>query len=280
MKRFSIQKWKNLQKKIIKIWFFLILFSCTNILIAQKKIKIKESHGTAFISGDVSPNEAKKRALFNAKINALKSAGIVESIKSFETLFTSEFNNDYQQFYSSTIQDEIQGNILNYEIIQDTIVRKNELEFYAKVTINALVIEYKTKPDVTFDANIEGIKAVYDNGELLKFNLKSSQAFYLTIFNINDVDASVFFPNSREVSRRLSPFDYHEFPLDVQTEYALVTSEDQEMNRLIFVFTKTYIPFIKLDEDGLTNEDQIFSWIYSIMPDQRNVQYYSFTIRG
>ena len=119
----------------------------------------------------------------------MKSAGIVESIKSFETLFTSEFNNDYQQFYSSAIQDEIQGNILNYEIIQDTIVRKNELEFYAKVTINALVIEYKTKPDVTFDANIEGIKAVYDNGELLTFNVKSSQTFYLTIFNINDVDA-------------------------------------------------------------------------------------------
>lgn len=280
MKRFSIQKWKNLQKKTIKIWFFFLLFFCNNILIAQKKIKIKESYGTAFISGDVSPNEAKKRALFNAKINALKSAGIVESVKSFETLFTSEFNNDYQQFYSSAIQDEIQGNILNYEIIQDTIVRKNELEFYAEVTINALVIEYKTKSDVTFDANIEGVKAVYDNGELLKFNVKTSQTFYLTIFNINDVDATIFFPNSREISRKLSPFDYHEFPLDAQTEYALFTTEDQEINRLIFVFTKTYIPFIKMDEDGLTNEDQIFSWIYSIMPDQRNVQYYSFSIRG
>lgn len=279
MKRFLMLRWKNLQRKTIRFWIFFLLFFYSNVLIAQKKIKIKESQGTAFISGDVSPNEARKRALFSAKINALKSAGIVESIKSFETLFTSESNDDFQQFYSSAIQDEIQGNILSYEIIKDTIVQKNELEFYAEVTISALVIKYKTKPDVTFDANIEGIKAVYDNGEFLEFSVKTSQPSFLTIFNINDVETSIFFPNSREVTRELSPLDYHEFPVDNDTDYTLETSEDQEMNRLVFIFTKTYIPFIKMDKDGTTSEESIFSWIYSIMPDQRDVKYYSFVIR-
>ena len=53
----------------------------------------------------------------------------------------------------------------------------------------------------------------------------------------------------------------------------------QEMNRLLFVFTKSYIPFIKMNQEQVTDEDAIFNWIYSIMPDQRNVQYYSVIVQ-
>ena len=187
-----------MQTNKIKIVLFLLLFGA-NILTAQKIIDIQESKGIAFISGDTSPNQAKKKALNEAKINALKAAGIGENIKSFELLYSSQAGKDYQQFFSSNIQSEMQGNILSYEIIKQETIQKSELELYAEVTISASVIKYETKPDIKFDVNIEGIKAVYNNEEVLEFTINTSQLSYLTIFNITDTEASVFFPNGKYI---------------------------------------------------------------------------------
>ena len=267
-----------MQTNKIKIGLFLLLFGA-NILSAQKIIDIQESKGIAFISGDTSPNQAKKKALNEAKINALKAAGIGENIKSFELLYSSQAGKDYQQFFSSNIQSEMQGNILSYKIIKQETIQKSELELYAEVTISASVIKYETKPDIKFDVNIEGIKAVYNNEEVLEFTINTSQLSYLTIFNITDTEASVFFPNSYEKDNKLLPIKVHEFPLG-QIDYELYTDlQYQEMNRLLFVFTKSYIPFIKMNQEQVTDEDAIFNWIYSIMPDQRKVEYYSVIVQ-
>ena len=268
-----------MQKNKIKIGLFLLLLFCANILLAQKIIRIKESKGTAFITGDISPNEASIKALNNAKINALKAAGIGENIKSFELLYTSDAGKDYQQFFNTNIQSEMQGNILSFEVVKEETIRKSELELYTEITINASVIKYETKADIKFDANIQGIKGVYNNNELLKFNIKTSQLSFLTIFNITDMEASVFFPNSYETKNELPPLVSHNFP-SKSIDYILGTDlKDRETNRLLFVFTKTYIPFIKMNKDQITSESRIFNWIYSIMPDQRNVQYYSLIIQ-
>jgi hypothetical protein len=56
------------------------------------------------------------------------------------------------------------------------------------------------------------------------------------------------------------------------------TDKAQETNRLIFVFTKSPIPYLKADKDQMTLTENIFSWIYSIMPDQRKVLYFTFSI--
>jgi hypothetical protein len=89
----------------------------------------------------------------------------------------------------------------------------------------------------------------------------------------------VFFPNSYEKNNELLPLVIHNFPF-AAIDYILYTDlKDKETNRLLFVFTKTFIPFIKMDKEQITNEDAIFNWIYSIMPDQRNVQYYSVIVQ-
>lgn len=240
---------------------------------------MKDIKGTAFITGDVSPNEATKRAIAEAKINALKKAGIGENIKSYEMLYSTENNKDYQQFFSSNVQTEIQGNILSYEVVKAETLKKSDLEFYIEVTLNASVVKYETKADVTFDVNIDGIKAVYNNDALLQFSVTCSQLAYLTIFNITDTEASVFFPNPYEKNNELSPLVVHDFP-STKIDYQLHTDlQEKESNRLIFVFTKKPIPFIRMNEDLITSEEAIFNWIYSIMPDQRNVQYFSLLIQ-
>lgn len=279
MKKFLTQRWKNSEMNKTKLGVFLVLFFCSNIITAQEIIKITNSKGIAFISGDVSPNQAKKNALNDAKLNALRAAGISESVRSFQTLYENQTNKDYQQFFTNNVQSEMQGNILSYEIINEQTIQKSELELYVEITINASVVKYETLPDVNFDVDIEGIEAVYNNNDPLEFAIKTSQLSYLTIFNITDTEASVFFPNRVETANRLDPVKEYKFPLG-QIEYGLYTDlQNQEINRFVFVFTKSYIPFIKMDEELVTTEASIFNWIYSIMPDQRNVEYFNVIVK-
>lgn len=277
MKKYLIPKWKKCQKSNNLFWLLLLLFYLP--VSAQKIINVKDIKGIAFISGDISFNQAKNVALNDAKINALKAAGIVENIKSYQLLFSSQDKNDYSQFFSSDIQSEIQGAVESFVIKNQNTVKKSEIELYIEVTIDASVIKYETKPDITFDTYIEGVKAVYNNHDHLVFSVKTSQPCYVTIFNINDTEATLMYPNSYEKPFSLKATDTYNFPLG-RVDYELETSlKEKETNRLIFVFTKTAIPFIKMDKDQVTTNEAIFSWIYAIMPDQRKVEYRSLVIQ-
>jgi len=61
---------------IIKNILALLLFFTSVSLQANKEIKVEHIIGKAFVENDVSPNKARKEALNNAKIEALKKAGI------------------------------------------------------------------------------------------------------------------------------------------------------------------------------------------------------------
>jgi hypothetical protein len=247
-------------------------------LSAQKLVKVSGIKGVSYISGDVSVNQAKYSAINEAKINALKAAGIGENIKSYQLLFSSQEKNEYAQFFSSDIQSEIQGAVASYDIINQATIQKNQNELYYEVTIDASIIKYDTKPDITFDANIEGVKGVYNNLDKLAFSVKTTQNCYLTIFNINDNEATLMYPNSLEKQKLLNSNEINKFP--PQAEYELETNlKDKEFNRLIFVFTKTAVPFIKMNKEQVTTNEAIFNWIYSIMPDQRKVEYRSLVIQ-
>lgn len=278
MKIFLIQKWKKCQKGNKLLLFFILLLT-TNIISAQKVVKVKDIKGMAFITGDVSPNQAQVLALNDAKINALKAAGVGENIKSYQMLFNSQAKNEYSQFFHSDIQSEIQGAVQNYEVKKQATIQKNEIELYIEVTIDASIIKYETKPDYTFDVNIEGVKSVYNNNDNCIFSVAATQLCYLTVFDITDSESSLLYPNSYEKQIPIKAGELYKFP-NANIEYGLECKKCPETNRFIFVFTKTQIPFIKIDKDQLTNNDAIFNWIYSIMPDQRKVEYRALTIQN
>ena len=271
-------KWKKCQKSN-KLSLCFLAFLLAFQVSAQKQVKVSGIKGTAIISGDVSPNQAKLIALNDAKINALKAAGIGENIKSYQLLFSSQEKNEFSQFFSSDIQSEIQGAVSSYEITNQATVKKSDEILNIEITIDASVIKYETKPDNTFDAYIEGLKAVYNNHDKLTFTVKTTQDCYLTIFNITDVDATLMYPNNYEKQNSFNSIKVYHFPLG-QVDYSLETDlKEKESNRLIFVFTKTAVPFIKMDKDQVTTNEAIFNWIYSIMPDQRKVEYRSLVIQ-
>jgi hypothetical protein len=249
-------------------------------LIIGQSISSVSAIGSALIYGDVSPNQARIQALNDAKINALKNAGITEHISSYQLLYTTQVKNDISQLFNSDVITEMEGAVKSYEIKKERVFFKNELELVCEITIDATVIKYDTKPDPGFDIQVSGIKPIFSNNENLSFNVKTTKPGYLTVFNISDTDASVLFPNPYEKQVLCKANEACQYPV-AKINYTLHTDMKQpELNRLIFVFTKTQIPFIKFNGEQVTTKENIFSWIYSISPDQRKIEYVSLTIQN
>ena len=262
---------------LILLAFFVTSLSC----FGQKIINVKSVKGMYIGSNTETPITVKEKALNNAKVNALNKAGIAEDISSYNLLYRQGNNEDFQEIFDSQFQSEIKGAIKSYEIIDEKRSANEFGNFVIEITINAKVIKYNKNSDPSFTSKIDGIKPMYNHEDTLEFSLISSQDFYLTIFYLNDDEAGFIFPNAQADAKLDSMLfradEIYNFPIS-DSEYVLTTKKREETNRLIFVFTKEDYKFITQNTEGLTSSDEIFEWIYSISPDRRTTNHYSFTI--
>jgi hypothetical protein len=263
--------------KNITIAVLLLIVVSTSF--AQETKHIKGAKGSYLISGSVSEEDAKMKALAEAKLNALKMAGVSENIKSYDMLFKSEIGTKYEEVFVSDRQSEIRGAIKDY-----TMESKKGLDeynnFFIEVTIDANVILYKTSPDPAFSVAIDGIKQGYQNGEKLTFTVTPSINCYINIFNIYEKEASLTYPNSYEKQQFLEGGKSYTFPLNQTIDYPLEkATKEPEKNKLVFVFTKDLIPYVNFHgEDQATNFEDVSSWLFSISPDKRYSHFVSFVI--
>lgn len=260
-----------------RVYSLIVLLSFLKI--ASQETKNVSIRGSAYISGKVSPDEARKEALNDTKLNALRVAGISEQVSTYNLLFSAQNNNDFKQFFNSSTQSELQGAIKTYSITSEKTIQKNENEL--EIKINAEVIKYKTQKDPSFDVKIEGINGVYTSGQKLNFGINCTKNCFVTIFNIVDGKAClVLCPQKSKPVFELGANKKYNFPIDFDKEndYELETDKQKESNQIICVFTKTKIDFIQADKDGNTDFETMLTWIYNIPPDQRKVDYQSFFI--
>lgn len=262
----------------VSITFLLILFFEGNSF-AKELVEVNGINTEVQVVNDISPNQAKRIALNEAKIEALRKAGIAESVSSQELLFSSEINNDFKEFFSSGYQIEIRGAVQSYEITSEKLYAKDGLGgiFYS-ITINAKVVKYDTRLEASFDANVEGINAVYAEESNLKFSLRSTQDCHLIIFNIGDNATSLLFPSVYEPTFKMKALEAYEFPISEINFTMYIDTGKAETNRLVFLFTKKKYNYIKVKKDGFTSKEEMFEFIYSIPPDERNIEYLSYHI--
>jgi hypothetical protein len=263
-------------KKLAVIFSLLIISS----LIHSQEVKhIKGATGRYGITGDVSEEMAKQKALAEAKVNALKMAGVSENIKSYDMLFKSEIGSKYEEVFMSDKQSEIRGAVKDYTMQFNKGLDEFK-NFFIEVTIDADVILYKTSPDPAFNVAISGIKQGYQNGEKLKFTVNASMDCYISIFNIYEKEATLMYPNGYEKQQFMQEGKIYRFPLNDQIDYPMEKStKEPEKNKLVFVFTKDKMPYVKIhgDEQKTSFED-VSSWLFSISPDRRYSQFVSFVI--
>jgi len=254
---------------------------------AQETKKITGAKGQGIIAGKITPAEAQREALNQAKVEALRMAGVTENLQSYQTLFKSEVNNDFSEFFSSDVQAELQGAVKEFEVVKEER-RADGSVFIFEVTINATVILYDAKPDPTFNIRVEGVKGIYEEGENLTFSIFSTKDCYLHIFGITDAYTSLLYPNSIEELKMIEASKKVEFPLGNYDYPLFKSTKEPELTRVVFVFTKEPVKYLnfqkKVDPDGgfeewITNSEDIFSWVYSMMPDMRKLDYQVFTVR-
>lgn len=261
---------------------FVILCSFSGLMLnsvsGQEEKEVKGVKGEGIIVGRVSEAEARKDAINRAKIEALRKAGIAESITSYQMLFKSEVENNFTEFFSSDVQTEIQGAVRFYKIVKEER-KSNEHYFSYEVILDATVVIYDKHPDVEFNVQIGGIKSIYENGEMLSFNIVSTKDTYLHIFSIDDNVASLVYPGQYEEFRMITASNKIRFPYGADYEL-YKDGAGPVFNRLVFVFTKEKVHFLDHTGDAQeTTSEKIFSWVYGLSPDQRVVQYKTFSIR-
>jgi len=261
------------------LFVFLLFLSTTSV--AQKNTqKVYSVSGQAFINELITPKQARELALNDAKSNALRKAGIGEYIKNNLTLLSSTVGDKYDEYINTEQQSQLEGSVLDYEIINENKFINEEKLLVISITINATVMKYQTKPDVNFDVRLFGVKSIYKNRENLEFSVQPSIDCYLNFFSWVDNESSLIYPNDREKSTLLKATSISKFPVFEGIDYKLIlTQKENEKGRFIFVFTKTPMKFIQKDADQNTSPDEIISWINSIPLDQKKVFNLPFVIQ-
>lgn len=248
---------------------------------AQNTIKII-SEGNAIVTENISLNDAKKKALENAKINALKKAGLTENIQYNEVLLSESKNKDFKSFFSSTVQYEMQGAIISYTILEE----KKQTNFTThldeyQTKIEAEVIKYNEKNDPYFNVLVKGIKPAYFENEELKFNFTLSQDAYMHIFCIYENMVVKVYPNKYDSNHLFLKEKNYIFPISNAYKTLLTLEKNEiEQNRLFIIFTKKNYPlYIKNKENKAYNIEDIYQWVYKLSPFERTLYYNEFWIK-
>ncbi len=261
-----------------------ILLIVSTSVVAQESIRVTNAIGRQIIAGNLSEDEARIKAISTAKVEALRKAGVTEHIQSYEMLYKSEVGNKFEEVFMNDQFSEIRGAVKQYEVVSVDKGIDEFKNFYIEVSINADVMLYDKGKDPAFQVSIDGIKQGYQNGELLKYSVTPTQDCYLNIFNLYENNASLIFPNSYEKTRLFRAGEKLTFPLSNLMEgYTLEKSTSQpETNKLLFVFTKENIPYIKfrLNQEGdqISSFEDISAWFFSISPDKRVSYFIQFVI--
>ncbi|MDR1919945.1 MAG: DUF4384 domain-containing protein [Tannerellaceae bacterium] len=255
---------------------------CLNLLLgslseaplhAQTPIAVKEAKGECFIV-NISPEKAKETALFYAKLDALKKAGIPEDI-------TGMFNYNGEQFLEIS-NIEIGGNVTDFEIVSSDI---NVLQagpskiMVAEVLINASVLKYEKARDLSFQFKVQGIRDSYRENDNLSFSVTPYQNGYLRIFLFEEdgLGEQIYPDNLLEPDLLFSREGTINFPLNDAYRYQLVKtdrSKSKETNRMLFVYLKDNIRFIEKE----VTLQVVLNWVAKISPERRTEMFYQFTI--
>ena len=253
-------------KRILLLTVLLMLTAPLYTGYAQNK-RVRNITGRCEVTRDISLAQAEERALEDAKINAMRKAGVPERLWSVTGLINEDDGSEFSQVLSRMTTLEVNGLITVKEV--DYSEEMIDGRRYAVATIDADVKIVDTEVDLTFQMEVDGLKNVYGNGEAMSFKVCIyGHDAYLTIFWFDDDGGSLIYPSEFDSRMQFRKNAEYTFPLNQGIEYVmekLDKSHKMETINFIAVATKRDIPFL---EDDITF-DSVLKWLYSIPADER-----------
>ena len=253
-------------KRILLLTVLLMLTAPLYTGYAQNK-RVRNITGRCEVTRDISLAQAEERALEDAKINAMRKAGVPERLWSVTGLINEDDGSEFSQVLSRMTTLEVNGLITVKEVdYSEEIIDGRR---YAVATIDADVKIVDTEVDLTFQMEVDGLKNVYGNGEAMSFKVCIyGHDAYLTIFWFDDNGGSLIYPSEFDSRMQFRKNAEYTFPLNQGIEYVmekLDKSHKMETINFIAVATKRDIPFLEKD----ITFDSVLKWLYSIPADER-----------
>lgn len=283
-----------MKRKIIFLGLAMAVFALQPVFAGKtEKIKMENIRGEAIGTEDETLKQVREKAINNAKLEALRKAGISENINSYSNMFKYENTNKYEEMFTADIFSSINGEVIVDEIINDQKDITSEGLQKVVVFINCTVIKYETNSDLTFSVEISGIEKFYKHESGLIYKVKPAKNCYMRAFLISNIsESNMLFPSEHETDKMLEKDKEYTFPdQNLFENYTLTTDKgNEEAYRLILVFVKEDIRFLDVtrpktseDKEGMkllseVSYKTVASWIFKIPPDQRLVQTFSFTV--
>lgn len=253
-------------KRILLLTVLLMLTAPLYTGYAQNK-RVRNITGRCEVTRDISLAQAEERALEDAKINAMRKAGVPERLWSVTGLINEDDGSEFSQVLSRMTTLEVNGLITVKEV--DYSEEMIDGRRYAVATIDADVKIVDTNVDLTFQMKVDGLKNVYGNGEAMSFKVCIyGHDAYLTIFWFDDNGGSLIYPSEFDSRMQFRKNAEYTFPLNQGIEYVmekLDKSHKMETINFIAVATKRDIPFLEKD----ITFDSVLKWLYSIPADER-----------
>lgn len=271
----SITKW-NFFSDMMCCLLFVMVFTFQSVAgDGIKKIKIDKASGTGTGDEKTSIDEVRNRAVNEAKIEALKLAGIAENISSYQNLYKTEDKKDYSEIFQSDVLVNIRGCVVDVKIEKEEKGITPEGFLKVSVTISCTVLKFTTEPDLTLDAKVEGVSGAYRNNDKMTLRVLPNIDCYMRIFQVSHElkQSSLLYPNDLHANQLFTKNKEYQFPND---RYDLIMETNLEIEKvnLIIVLIKEDIPYT----DNEVSYEKIYRWINTIPPDKRKIITQGFSI--
>jgi hypothetical protein len=246
----------------------------TSFCFAQETKQVDGIKGEWIISNDITPIQARAKAIDQAKAEALRLAGVPEYVSESNLLYKTEKDKELKDIHESLTSIDVSGEVSGFKVIKEE-KRINEYgNLMYEVWLNASVVVHKTSKDPGFNLQVNGIQDSYRSPQELIFDLTPSKEGFLNIFILGDSESVHLYPNKYEKQQKFEGGKAYKFPRSTALDYEVSSEQNVEVNYLILLYTKSEIPFLK----EATSEN-ILQFIAGIDPAQKCVKSYTILIK-
>lgn len=269
--------------------YLLFIFLIINVLFGQEKKTVQVTGSCLVVN--ISPEQAKKIALDNARAEAIKSAFGLNISEEIFSSFNEVKNNDkieeFNENFNKIIHTATNGKIIDEKVQFETKVENGNVIIYAN--LEATVIEEIGNSDPDFKVEIILPKTKFyvnedtNKSDNLDFKLWSSEDCYLYLFNVMHNDTiTILLPNelikdnSYKIQKKVQ--NYEKYFNNVKFTVGLPKDKDYVIEGLLLIAIKEKINFIpnvlETEKNGnlityntrLTN---LMKWLVKIPLNQR-----------
>lgn len=244
----------------------LLLFLLISFTAFGQKQVVKNVKGIATIV-NISPEEARNKAIDAAKQEALRLAGAEEWVQSFDFLEKREADKKFDEFFHSITSVQSMGSVIDWKLVSENKKIDEYKNLIYEVVIDATVQLYKTKPDPEFRLSVKGVNPSYKSLEKMNFEISPAKGGYLKIFLLDDArNVSILYPNEYEPAIELVSKQVYKFPQNTRFDYEVYTDKNEETNYLFLVYTKKDIAY-----KGGESFSDFIEYVYTMEPAERFV---------